>query len=387
MIYDVVVVGLGAAGAAALYELSQIPNLKVLGVDSYQVPHLHSSHGGFSRIIRKAYFEHPDYVPLLQEAYNSWVSLEKKFQQTLFHSCGVLYVGNQDHNLISGVRRAAELYHIHIEEYNQSQLKNKFPMFKLNSQEQIIFEPEAGWVDVNVYLNTILQNCQHSQCQLLFNEPLIDWNESLGTYHLQTKNHKIQTQKVIFSNGPSMNKTLPFLQNYLITTKQVYSWFEPANNLTNHWKNMPCWCVGYSDLENIFYGLPNEHYNKKGNFGMMKFGFHKTGEVLNNWHDKSHIYEEEKNILKNFINQSFEFIDEGTMNYDTCIYTNSTDQNFIIDYVPNSNKTAMLISACSGHGFKFSPLLGKIAKELIIEGETHYNINLFKLERFLNKIT
>ncbi len=383
MVYDVVVIGLGSVGAATVYELSQIHNLKVVGIDCYQVPHHHSSHGGHNRIIRKAYFEHPNYVPLLQEAYQNWQDIEKKFHQKIYHPCGILYIGHPNHKLISGVQQAAQLYQINIEEFNISQLKNKYPIFKTNPSDTILYEADAGWIDVHLYLNTLLQNSQHSNVQLLFNEPLLEWNYTNELFHITTKNMSIKSHKIIFSNGPTMTKTLPFLEKHLTTTKQVYSWFHPSEKLESLWNNMPCWCSGHPDLEHIFYGVPNEHFNKSGHFGKMKFGFHKAGEKLHDWQLKNNINDNEKEILKNFINTSFEYTEKGNIQYDTCIYTNSTDEHFIIDFVPNSYNKALFISASSGHGFKFSPILGKIAKELIIAGQTRYNINLFKLERLL----
>src|ERR671935_1108952 len=100
--YDAVVVGLGAMGSAAAYALATC-GLRVLGLDAHHPPHRHGSHHGESRIIRKAYYEHPAYVPLLERAFAAWRELEDRVHETLLRRTGGLMIGAGTGELVPGV--------------------------------------------------------------------------------------------------------------------------------------------------------------------------------------------------------------------------------------------------------------------------------------------
>jgi len=104
--YDAIVLGVGSMGAATCYRLAE-RGYKVLGVEQFDIPHTQGSHAGQSRIISKAYFEHPDYVPLLQRAYRNWQQLEVQTGQQGYYKAGLLYHGPSKHPVIQGVLEAA----------------------------------------------------------------------------------------------------------------------------------------------------------------------------------------------------------------------------------------------------------------------------------------
>ena len=106
-IFDVIVLGTGGFGSGTLYHLAR-RGLKVLGVDRFGAAHDRGSSHGETRIIRKAYFEHPDYVPLLLRAYDLWGELEAESQQQLFWQCGLMLAGLPESEAISGARLSAK---------------------------------------------------------------------------------------------------------------------------------------------------------------------------------------------------------------------------------------------------------------------------------------
>src|SRR5689334_21215617 len=107
--YDVIVIGVGSMGSSACYYLADRGH-RVLGLEQFTTPHEQGSHTGQSRIIRKAYFEHPDYVPLLDAAYKNWEHLEVTTGSKIYHRTGVVYFGLSHSDIIEGVRNAARLY-------------------------------------------------------------------------------------------------------------------------------------------------------------------------------------------------------------------------------------------------------------------------------------
>ena len=106
--FPVVVLGVGSMGSAACYYLTN-RGVKVLGLEQFDITHEFGSHAGQSRIIRKAYFEHPDYVPLLQRAYQNWKELERDCHAQLYFPTGLLYAGKPDGTLIKGVKESAKI--------------------------------------------------------------------------------------------------------------------------------------------------------------------------------------------------------------------------------------------------------------------------------------
>src|SRR5882724_12639342 len=101
--FDVIVIGIGSMGASACYYLAK-QGYSVLGLEQFDIPHERGSHGGQSRIIRKAYFEDPDYVPLLSRAYENWKALEEETETQIYHRTGLVYIGRPDNILIKGVK-------------------------------------------------------------------------------------------------------------------------------------------------------------------------------------------------------------------------------------------------------------------------------------------
>src|SRR5262245_11766417 len=112
--FDVIVIGVGSMGSSACYFLSK-RGYKVLGLEQFDIAHEFGSHAGQSRIIRKAYFEHPDYVPLLNRAYESWKNFEEETGTQLYYCTGLLYSGKPASEIIKGVKLSASLYNIPLE--------------------------------------------------------------------------------------------------------------------------------------------------------------------------------------------------------------------------------------------------------------------------------
>src|SRR5438270_234020 len=105
--FDVIVVGVGAMGSSALYQLSR-RGLRVLGLEAYQPGHRFGSFHGESRVIRLAYHEHPNYVPLLRRAYALWDEVQSESGEDLLRITGGLLIGQPEGELVSGARASAD---------------------------------------------------------------------------------------------------------------------------------------------------------------------------------------------------------------------------------------------------------------------------------------
>src|SRR5688572_19067828 len=140
--YDVVVVGVGGMGSAALYHLAR-RGKRVLGLERFDLLHEHGSSHGLTRIIRLAYFEHPDYVPLLGRAYELWRELEAEAGEQLLHLTGIVEGGDP---ISEGVLRSCAEHDLPHEVLDGAQVARRFPAFRLPPQLEVVFQPDGGFV-------------------------------------------------------------------------------------------------------------------------------------------------------------------------------------------------------------------------------------------------
>ncbi|MFN7259726.1 MAG: FAD-dependent oxidoreductase, partial [Cyclobacteriaceae bacterium] len=136
--FDIIVIGVGSMGSSTCYQLAK-QGYEVLGLEQFDIPHDQGSHAGQSRIIRKAYFEHPDYVPLLQRAYENWKQLEEAANTQVYFPTGLLYAGQPDDVLINGVRASAAIYQLDVQSLSQAETKKRFPAFQIPDSYEVLF--------------------------------------------------------------------------------------------------------------------------------------------------------------------------------------------------------------------------------------------------------
>src|SRR3954471_3757130 len=137
--YDVIILGLGAMGSAAAFHFSR-RGLRTLALEQFDIPHnLGSSHGQ-SRMIRLAYYEHPNYVPLLRRSYELWDELESLSHQKLLHRTGGIYMGPPTGHVVPGATRAARDHRLPHTLLSHADLAHRFPMFNIPDDYTGIFE-------------------------------------------------------------------------------------------------------------------------------------------------------------------------------------------------------------------------------------------------------
>jgi len=170
--YDIIVIGTGSMGSAACYFLAG-RGQRVLGLEQEKtVPHENGSHTGQSRIIRKAYFEHPGYVPLLEKAYRNWDALEALSGEKIFYRTGLLYTGPRHHPVMKGVRSAAEQYGITLETISDP---SRFPEFKVGKTDEMLLEPDAGFRLHEKAISCYLREAKKAVSGIRIGEKLLPW--------------------------------------------------------------------------------------------------------------------------------------------------------------------------------------------------------------------
>lgn len=380
--YDVIVIGVGSMGAATCFYLAR-QGLRVLGIEQFDIPHELGSHAGQSRIIRKAYFEHPDYVPLLQRAYENWHELEALTSQQVFHKTGLLYLGQPDSDLMKGVRESASKFKLQIETLAEEQMASAYPQFRVPEGYEVLLEPDAGFVTPEKAILLYVEQALKQGAAIHTKEKITGWQQTGAGIAVQTDRGEYTTDKLVLTAGAWAGKLLPDLAAKFKVTRQVVAWVNPQNRVSFELGNFPCWVIADASQPSIYYGFP---ILPAGTFGGpigLKIGHHAQGiatdpDAVNRKTDAA----EEDNLIQalhRFIPEAY----ASTFALKTCLYTNTPDENFILDVLPGTDHKVMVAAGFSGHGFKFASVVGEIMADLAMTGKTELPIGFLGVGRFL----
>jgi sarcosine oxidase len=369
--YDVIVIGVGTMGAAACCHLAR-RGARVLGLERFSIPHARGAHHGHSRVIRMAYFEHPDYVPLLGRAYHNWRQLERDSGQRILYQTGGLYLGRPDSEAIAGSLGAMKQHGLEHEELTRRQVLERFPMFRVPEGFVGLWEPVTGFVLPEQAVSSFAMQALEHGAELHGQEPVLDWSPdgvvrtSRGVYH---------GKQLVFCGGAWTNRLVQDLGVPLVVTRQVLGWVWPRNPELFALGRLPVWMIET--------GAGGQHYG----FPMMpdrpglKLALHLPASPT----DPDAVVREPlpgdeatfRPVLRDFIPQA----DGPLLSLETCLYTNSPDSHFIIDRHPR-HANVTLACGFSGHGFKFASVVGEVLADLALVGRTSLPISLFSLRRF-----
>ena len=191
--YDVIVIGVGSMGAAACWHLAK-GGYKVLGIEQFDIPHEQGAHAGQSRIIRKAYFEHSDYVPLLERAYHNWKELETITSSQVYYKTGLLYFGNPDARLIKDTGKAARQYNIPLDILTHETANIRYPMFHYPDHFQILFEPDAGFVTPEKAIGLYVSDAIERNTDIRAREKVLDWKKENSVISVTTNKNTYRAE-------------------------------------------------------------------------------------------------------------------------------------------------------------------------------------------------
>ena len=379
--HDVIVVGVGSMGAAACYHLAK-RGARVLGIDSQSVPNTNSSYNGDTRVIRLTYQEHPDYVPLLRNAYQLWDEIQQETGAKLLHKTGVLYMGFPDSEAISGVKLASKTHNLPYTTLTHGELAKQFPQFTLPGGMVGALEPDGGYLLSELAVITYAQAAQRLGTKLLRNEPLIEWAIDGNSVTVRTAKGFHTAAKLILCAGAWSGSLLRLPDVPLIVTRQVLGWVQPSRPKFFQQGDFPVWNIdpnGDGDMSGIYYGFPMSNDPAEGDG--LKLAWHHPGTPMkpDEITDETFAADEEEILLplRRYLPDALGQV----LTIKVCKYTNSTDGHFIVDRHPESDRVHF---ACgfSGHGFKFASVMGKVLSELALDGKTQLPIGFLALSRF-----
>lgn len=379
--YDVIVVGVGSMGASTCYQLARA-GLKILGLEARSIVNDNSSHSGQTRIVRKAYFEHPDYVPLLESVYQGWKELEEVSGSQFYFPTGLAYFGKSSHPQMEAVKDSADSYGIPLKKLDQKDQQNQLPQFAMPSGYETLIEPEAGFVLTDQVIQTYRELATESGVLFREWESVTQW-KFIGTdIQVETNRRKYICKKLILTAGAGSTAILPRNFPSLKVTRQLIFWWKIRNPKLVSYPNFPCWLIAREDGKGSYYGFPLLDA-KFGPTKGLKVAYHYPGEEYTEGMELKvdREIQEVKQIMTQYMPGILKEIDEVT----TCLYTNTEDEDFIIDFLPESSKSVVVATGFSGHGFKFVPVIGKILRDLVLNGKTEHPIDFLNTSRFVGR--
>lgn len=384
--YDVAIIGVGAVGSAALYQLSQ-KNLKILAIDSFAPPHNLGSSGGESRIVRQAIGEGEQYVPLALRSYEIWSEIEKKIGYQFLHLVGglVLCPTHRDHlesnDFFTTTVQSAQKYNIKHEILESKEIKNRFPEFKIAENTIGYYENNAGFIIPEKCIAAQIELSKRKDVDLKFNESVTQiTNEAPENIQIKTNKSEYFASKVILTAGSWINNfTSPEVGKLFKIYRQVLYWFEVKDKAYFSPDRFPVFIWKFSsELGESIYGFPAIH----GASGGVKIATHNVHTPTSpDLIDRNVTDQEKEDFYKKFIAPYFPHLGPRSLKASVCSYTVTPDEDFIIDFAPGS-RDILLVSACSGHGFKHSAAGGEMASNCILGETTLEDLIYFSLQRF-----
>jgi sarcosine oxidase len=371
--FDVVVCGLGAMGSAAALHLTR-RGQRVLGLERFAPGHDRgSSHCG-TRIIRLGYFEHPSYVPLLRRTYELWRELADACGKPLLHITGILEIGPPDGAVVAGTLASCHLHGLRHEVLSASALMGTYPAFRLPPSYVAIRQPEGGFVEVEPAIDACLSLAQAAGAEFRSATRVLAIEPDNGALRVRTDAGVIDTVSAIVTAGAWMPSLVPELRANLYVTRQVTGWFAPVDQSPFAAANLPVFII--DSPHGIHYGIPPH-----GGAGMKVAKHHHRNEVVDPDQHERTVSDDDEALIRIALGEYLPAANGPLIAAKTCLYTMTPDEDFILDRLPG-HANLIIASVCSGHGFKFAPVVGEILADLATSGATRHDIGRFRLSRF-----
>ncbi|MCH8063065.1 MAG: N-methyl-L-tryptophan oxidase [Chloroflexi bacterium] len=372
--YDVIVVGVGGMGSAALYELAK-RGQRVLGIERYGIAHDMGSSHGFTRIIRLAYYEDPSYVPLLRRAYELWRELQEVMGEQVLHITGSIDAGPPGSFTFDGSLESCLMHGIPHEVLTSAEISSRFPGYRLPSETMAVYQEDGGFLVPEKCIEGYVELAKGLGAEVHTDERVLDWSATSSGVQVTTATGKYEAERLVVTAGAWTESMLPALKGLAVPERQVLAWFEPKRPEHYQPATFPVFNVVVD--EGRYYGFPE--------FGVPGFKvgrYHHMEEVVD-----PDAYDREPNLhdevlLREFTENYFPDAAGATLSMKACMFTNSPDEHFIIDTLDPSQSNVVIAAGFSGHGFKFCSVVGEVLADLSLSGSTRHDIAMFRLGRF-----
>lgn len=378
--YDVIVIGLGAMGSSAAFQLSE-RGQRVLGIEQFTPAHAKGSSHGSTRMIRQSSFEHPDYVPLGLRSYELWAELEQRTGRKIVTTTGGLYIGSPDEHYITGSIETARANGIEHEVLDSAETRRRYPQVMTREGQIAYSEPAMGVVTPGKCVLAFQQLAAQNGAELHFCERVLEWEADAENdrVRVRTDEGSYEARRLVITTGAWAGGLLAEMGLPLQIERHWIFWFEPKAGAIDELRE------GGFPLVNIVAddGVAYTSWPVFGEETLMKATFVDIdAEVCTP--ETMVIPEASAAEIAGITRNVEQYVPSAAgrlVSMESCMYVNAPDEHFTISAHPEHANVAVA-AGMAGHGFKFTPVVGEILADLAIDGETDYDISLFDPARF-----
>ena len=386
---DIVVVGLGAVGSAALYQSAKF-GAKAVGIDRFVPPHDQGSSHGETRITRQAIGEGREFVPLVLRSNEIWEELEGATGRSLLTRNGGLVLASAgihgshhgSNAFLAETIDAAKTFDIPHEVLSTDDIRRRFPQFKLPAGEQGYFEPGAGFLRPEACVETQIMEARKHGARVFTSEIVTALSQNAGAVEITTDKATYSAAKVILTAGPWIAKFLPpeFTRHFLVY-RQTLCWFAVKQNRDRYTpERFPIfiWITG-NQVQDMLYGFPAISGPDAG----IKVATERYEDTVDPDAVPRDVSDNSvAQMQSHYIEPRLPDVSNHCLRTATCLYTVTPDAKFVIDFA-DEYRNVVFASACSGHGFKHSPAVGEALAQTALGDATRLALSPFRLQRLL----
>jgi sarcosine oxidase len=382
--FDTIVVGLGAMGSAAAYQLAKAGS-RVLGIDRFSPPHHRGSSHGDTRITRLAIGEGQHLTPFVRRSHEIWRDIERETGETLLTITGGLIVSSplataHTHvpQFFQNTIAAAKAHGVPHELLDATAIRRRFPQFRVTDNDAGYFEPDAGFLRVDPCIRSQLNLARKFGAEIATDEKVLGVVQSAAGVVVETDRTTYRARHAILSVGawaPDFvgKKAAQLFQVF----RQALHWFdldvpiaefEPGRFPVFIWEGAGKAIYGFPAVDGPDGGIKvaSERYDATTTADSADAHADDAGEMH-----------------RTLVADNIPGIGARCLRSETCLYTVTPDAGFVIDSHPATDNV-ILVSACSGHGFKHSAAIGEALAQWLVEGRSVLDLSPFRLSRFAN---
>ncbi len=382
--YDLIVVGLGAMGSAALYQASK-RGASALGIDRFAPPHTMGSSHGDTRITRNAIGEGENYLPFVKRSNEIWRELEAATGGRLFHQSGGLIIGGEDAvafhyqgDFVDESARIAEKFGIAYEILSADELLRRFPLLLPRDSDRAYYEPGAGVLRPERCIDAQLELARQNGATIHTGERVTGYDISASGVTVVSETSSYRADKLIIATGAWIADFLPETHRGGIrVNRQLIHWFEAEDRRLFHPDRFPFVIWIGDTLEDFWSVFPAPDDGMAG-VKLVTEQYHTSTAA----DDVSRVVtaEEADDMYRRLTVPRLKGLREKQLEAEVCLYTLTSDEHFVIDFHPGSERV-VLASPCSGHGFKHSAAIGETLMQLALDAGCEFDISAFNLGR------
>jgi sarcosine oxidase len=332
---------------------------RVIGFEQFRPGHDRGSSHGDTRIFRTAYFESPEYVPLLQRAGRLWRQLEEESGAKLLTMTGGLAIGPPEGELVAGVLASARENQLAYRLLDPSEMGRLYPQHRLDAGDVAVLDEQAGFLRPELAVAAAASRAEALGARLMSETRVTSVDASNGDVVLETSRGRFAAERALVAAGPWTSKLLPELGLRLEVERQVMAWLAVDDPTSFAPSRFPIF-IREVAAGRFRYGFPSTDGRS------IKIAVHHEGAGADPDSIDREVGDADLLPIRDFAREQLHGVTPEVVDARVCLYTNTQDERFIA-MSPLDQAGVTVLSACSGHGFKFAPVMGDLMADLILE--------------------